>query len=369
MNDDKRKVNFGYIALIAMSLIMGSALGDILIKLGYTGTDGLGSFLVNMVLIFVLIFVTAWLQTVIHEAGHLFFGLNTGYSFVSFRIGNTIFLKENGKIIRKKIPMTGSGTGGQCLLGPPDYSENMPFVLYHMGGVIMNVVSAGVFGLLFMACRNIRILGPFMLMAALMGIAFALLNGIPMVTTMISNDGKNTIDCIHSEKARRAMWQQLKITQLSAQGLTLDQMDEELFETDSKSNDILTNTIRYLDSSRHMLQGKYEQAQKEMRNLTDGYTISNMLRQHMYVDCLYMELIGRNDPAEVEHYHKLCEQIFKNMKNYPSVLRTKYAYEIIHNRDQNRADAIMARFSKVKADYPYPHEIVAEENFMKIVKK
>lgn len=369
MNDEKRKVNFGYIAMIVMSLIMGSALGEILINLGYTGSGGLGSFLVNMALIILFIVITARLQTIIHEAGHLFFGVNSGYRFVSFRIGNHVFLRENGKIVHKKMPMNGSGTGGQCLLGPPEYSEKMPFVLYHMGGVIMNIISSGVFGILFMLFRNIRILGPFLLLASLMGIAFALLNGIPMTTTMVSNDGKNTIDCAHSEKAKKAMWQQLKIVEQSAQGLTLDQMDESLFETDSKSNDILTNTIRYLDSSRHMIQGKYDQALQEMKNLADGYTISNQQRMLLYVDVLYMELIGRNDPQEVDHYHKLCEPIFKSMKSFPSVLRTKYAYEIIHNHDQLRADAIMKEFRKVKAEYPYPHELEIEENFMKIVKK
>ena len=369
MNDEKRKVNFGYIAMIAMSLIMGSALGDILINLGYTGSGGLGSFLINMALIILFIVITARLQTIIHEAGHLFFGVNSGYRFVSFRIGNHIFLKENGKIVHKKMPMNGSGTRGQCLLGPPEYSEKMPFVLYHMGGVIMNIISSGVFAILFMFFRNVRILGPFLLLASLMGIAFALLNGIPMTTTMVSNDGKNTIDCVHSEKAKKAMWQQLKIVEQSSQGLTLDQMDEKLFETDSKSNDILTNTIRYLDSSRHMIEGKYDQALQEMKSLAEGYALNNQQRMLLYVDVLYMELIGRNDPQEVEHYHKLCEPIFKSMKSYPSVLRTKYAYEIIHNNDERRAAAIMAEFRKVKKDYPYPHELEIEENFMNVVKK
>ena len=37
-------------------------------------------------------------ETVIHEAGHLVFGLLSGYSFLSFRIGGFAWVKADGKV-------------------------------------------------------------------------------------------------------------------------------------------------------------------------------------------------------------------------------------------------------------------------------
>ena len=58
---------------------------------------------------------------IIHESGHLVTGLRSGYEFISFRIGSITFIKENGKLSRKKFNI--AGTGGQCLMMPPRPSE------------------------------------------------------------------------------------------------------------------------------------------------------------------------------------------------------------------------------------------------------
>ena len=84
-------------------------------------------------------------QLVIHEAGHLVFGLATGYRFNSYRIFNLMWLKEDGKIRFRKLSV--AGTGGQCLMNPPDLQDGkMPVMLYNFGGAILNLISALIFG-------------------------------------------------------------------------------------------------------------------------------------------------------------------------------------------------------------------------------
>ena len=48
--------------------------------------------------LFILIIIGYMVQIIIHEAGHLIFGLLTGYTFVSFRIGSLTIIKEDGKL-------------------------------------------------------------------------------------------------------------------------------------------------------------------------------------------------------------------------------------------------------------------------------
>ena len=71
--------------------------------------------------LFAGMYVALFFHIIIHEAGHLVFGLMTGYKFCSFRVASFMWLKENGKLKLKRLSV--AGTGGQCLMSPPDIKE------------------------------------------------------------------------------------------------------------------------------------------------------------------------------------------------------------------------------------------------------
>ena len=80
-------------------------------------------FLLGVLILFSLMYLSIFIEMAIHEAGHLFFGLATGYKFLSYRIGSFTFIKEEGRIKVKRYVLP--GTGGQCLMSPP------PLFLFH----------------------------------------------------------------------------------------------------------------------------------------------------------------------------------------------------------------------------------------------
>ena len=50
------------------------------------------------------IFIIGYLfHIIIHEGGHLIFGLLSGYSFVSFRVGSLTLIREDGKFKLKRF--------------------------------------------------------------------------------------------------------------------------------------------------------------------------------------------------------------------------------------------------------------------------
>ena len=55
----------------------------------------------------------------IHEAGHLLFGLVTGYRLVSFRLFSLILKKKDGRWRICREPAMMAGIAGQCLMAPP----------------------------------------------------------------------------------------------------------------------------------------------------------------------------------------------------------------------------------------------------------
>ncbi len=80
------------------------------------------------------------LLVLIHEGGHLVCGLISGYRFVSFRIFNMTLIKDNGRLRIKRYAI--AGTGGQCLLTPPDKPDDkVPVILYNSGGVLANLLA------------------------------------------------------------------------------------------------------------------------------------------------------------------------------------------------------------------------------------
>lgn len=135
-------------------------------------------------------FILSTIQTAIHEAGHLLFGLLSGWRFGSFRLYSWIWLRENGKLRVKRSKI--AGTTGQCLLIPPETEDGKtPYTLYNMGGVLLNLISAALLGALGFALKDSAVASFIAFVLAVQGLYSALLNGIPMRYAMVSNDGSN----------------------------------------------------------------------------------------------------------------------------------------------------------------------------------
>lgn len=187
---------------------------------------------------FVTLILAFLLQVVIHEGGHLVCGLYSGYRFVSFRILQFTLLKREGKWCIRRYDL--AGTGGQCLLAPPDLPvEQIPVVLYNMAGVMANLLAS-----LLVAALLLWADGPSLLESAgwqfcVVGLALALLNGIPLPGTKIFNDANNMLLLRRNMQSKRALMDQLRINAAAQEGLRPQQMPAEwfaLFETDYKDN-------------------------------------------------------------------------------------------------------------------------------------
>lgn len=119
-----------------------------------------------MGVLFIGMYLGIFLQLTIHEAGHLVFGLKSGYRFSSFRIGSFMWLKENDKIVSRKLRL--AGTGGQCLMVPPQMQDGkIPVILYNLGGSIMNLVASAVFLIIYLLIPEDTVISPFCLMMVL----------------------------------------------------------------------------------------------------------------------------------------------------------------------------------------------------------
>lgn len=203
----------------------------------------------------------------IHELGHLVCGLLSGYKFISFRIFNYTIIKIDGKLRIKKFAI--AGTGGQCLLTPPDRPiDEIPTGWYNFGGILANIIVLVIALPFFLLDLN-----PFV--AEALGVFIAtdaiiiLLNGIPLMANGVGNDGYNIKLLRKPGLSKQGIVNQLRANALIQNGMRPKDMPDELFfePTDIDYRNALEVSIPLMYSSRLVDEMKYVDALKCIESL------------------------------------------------------------------------------------------------------
>ena len=139
----KEKTAWGQYVGMGFFVLIGAACGFIMMAYMdacmHAGRT-LGETLPEVALLIAGMYAAIAAQLILHEAGHLAFGLMTGYRFCSFRVFSLIWVKIGGRIRLRRLSI--AGTGGQCLMAPPEMKNGkIPVTLYNLGGSIMNLLT------------------------------------------------------------------------------------------------------------------------------------------------------------------------------------------------------------------------------------
>ena len=314
-------------------------------------------------LMVIFFLVSMILQTIIHEGGHLVFGLLTGYKFVSFRVLSFLWIKINEKILLRRYHL--AGTLGQCLLDPPEYSEKMPVVLYNLGGVIANIITSVIAYILYFFAKS-YVLRIFLLAFGMYGLMFAIANGLPLRTKNVSNDGMNLAELLREKDARKALWQQLKASALMAQGYRIKDMPEEIFEVDDMLARVTTlgSYIKLIEENRLVDEHQFLQANDAIEELLSGkYMLDGNSRNFLMMDRYYIDSLNYR---QSEINDKEFDAFVKAMKEFPSVMRYEYT-KAINANDAKAAEEIRKRFEDKKKTHPYSGEIESEEELFDLI--
>ena len=309
----------------------------------------------------------------IHEAGHLIFGLMTGYKFSSYRIFSLILLKdENNKFRLKRFKI--AGTGGQCLMIPPDMKdEKIPSTLYNFGGVIANAIIGVVFFILFLIFLNVKILALVMLIFSITNITFAMANGIPMSASGVDNDARNAIAIKENPAAMRAFWIQMKINEKTSKGIRLKDMPDEWFAlpSEEKMQNSMIASLAVFAANRLVDEKRFEEADELMTQIIEGENATIMFyKQLLTCDRIYIELIGECRSEVIENMLNTNQKsIMKAMRDYPAIIRTQYTYELLLKENAEKANYWLDTFETIAKKYPYENEINAERELIDIAIK
>lgn len=308
-----------------------------------------------------------FIQIILHEGGHLVFGLATGYGFVSFRVGSLMLIRRDGRFQWCRYRL--SGTGGQCLLAPPPWrEEGFPVFAYNLGGPLINFVSVLLCGaLVVLFRRSSPALACIWIGIGLAGLYLGLVNGIPLKISGMPNDGYNALHLGKDPVSRRAFWAQLAINAAQMEGRRLRDIPQDWFVLpgDAGPDDPMKGAVWVYRYSRLVDQGRYEEASALREQLLQEN--GKLAAVHQYAlqadQGLFDLMDGRISQgldilgsAEIKAF---CRQ----MKGNPGIVLVQYAAARAAGKTPE-ADRLRSRLEKDLDAWPYPGDAEATRELL-----
>lgn len=295
----------------------------------------------------------------VHEAGHLIAGLATGYKFVSFRIFNFTIIRIGDNLRVKKFGV--AGTGGQCLLLPPELPvEKVPTAWYNMGGVLANII------VLLLLLPLVFIKGyPYLSVAAwvviLADVILIVFNGIPMKITGSGNDAYNALSMRKNTLAKIGLTNALKSNAQIQMGVRPKDMPDEWFVVPEQINykNPLEVSIPMMAASRLVDQLEFEKAEKAFETLYEHKReIIGLYLKEIECELIFLRLMaGDIDGARKLLTPALRKYIDAYRNTMSSKERILFAITLIMEGDPDRATEIYNNLDRRQTDYLLQGEV------------
>ena len=369
----KKKKNYGDIAAKIIMLLTGAVCGIFIIfTMNFFGTlvKGPAAFLLMFAEAMIIMYIASFVQTIIHESGHLIFGLITGYKFVSFRIGHFMFIKEKGRLKIKLYNVV--GTAGQCLMMPPQWNEKIPYRLYNLGGCIMNAATALFALAAYFAAGAEGFFALCMAMLAVMGLSMALTNGIPMRVGGISNDGMNAALLGKKENTLRAFWLQLYVNGLIAKGERYRNMPREWFRLPEgeELSDPICCAMGVMLYNFCFDMHEFDEAEQTINYMLNAPGLLDVEKNELLCELLFLRVLRGAPKEEIDSLlTPKLDKYIKATANYVSRRRLAYAYQLLYLKNYSTAQKCLEVFERTTATYPYSAETENEREIIEIVKQ
>lgn len=310
----------------------------------------------------VVIFLAYSINICLHETGHMIFGLMTGYKFNSLRFGKLMLAKENGKLHFRRFHMP--GTSGQCIMSVPEAdAENMPVILYNLGGLMMNLmlflIGAGMF--LRMKASH-PIAGMICLMFALTSLVILITNGIPF--SQLGTDGANAMILYKDKNARVAFRNQMEVMKYLADNCSIQEMPADLFLFDKSipmTNSLITaqavNCYNYLSASKRYAEAK----DMALFILENAKSINQLHETILYGELIFIAAVVDKNTESAEEQFKAHKKELKKAYGFISMQRVLYAYYSLVEVNEEKAANYARQFEKNVKKYPYPKDAAIEK--------
>jgi len=320
-----------------------------------------------VVLMIVCLAVAGILQIIIHEAGHLVAGLLTGYRFVSFRVFSLTLIRKDGRFQFRRFGL--SGTGGQCLMAPPQRPlEQINSRWYNLGGVLANVLTATVALLLFFMFKLPMWLDVFLSAMVIIGFFYALTNGISMKVGGVGNDGYNLLHLEKSPQNKRLLCQMLQANACIQEGLQPKELPTDYFDSEEPIDwsDGLQANWQMMVVARLENLHEWEKAYDLLSEaMNEADKMLKLFWLELAGEMAYVCLItGRTDKAGEYYTPELQKYVNDYLRTQSSKQRILFTKKLIMDGDRSGAEQMLGDLYKHQDDYLMQGELAMDLELM-----
>lgn len=355
---DKILTVIGYALTILPYLFLGAYAADT--ATGYFPEENTGGELIIMGLIILIAVLFLYVHIIIHEGGHLICGLLSGWKYSSFRVGNLTLVKQDDKIKCKKT--TVAGTGGQCLMTPPECEpEKCPFFLYLLGGGLLNIITGGI--ALLIAFYVNSTVATILTVFAVMGIGLGVSNLFPAKMGGTMNDGYQIfIEMPGNPKSKASQYCLLASNAVLTNSESTDMLPEKLRNTilDFDYSDLgNTGTANlYLYKATILFEnGRYDEVKDIYERVNESPDTIELFKKEARCELIYLEIMGDCNAEKIEKLaDKKQMEYIKATALYPSRKRLMYAYYLIYKNDTAKAEDEYKALVKTAESHPVKAE-------------
>lgn len=317
--------------------------------------------------------ISFFFHIILHEGGHLIGGLISGYKFVSFRVGNLILVKQDGKLRLKKTTVV--GTGGQCLMSPLQCEpEKCPFIIYLISGGLINIIVGAIFAVIayFVGGTAAVLLN----IIAFTDIGFGISNLFSAKIYGTVNDGYNVfISLPRNPSERAAQYCMLIAHEVFSNNDSTTALPEYIrkrimeFDYGDLSNVSVTNLLLY-KANILMELGRDDEVKQILKRVPESGDVLPIFKMEASCELLYFEIMGECNPVKINKIgdKKLMDYI-KQTSLYPSRQRLMYAYNLIYKKDGQKAEKSYEALLKTAQTHPIKTEIALKLKEAEKIKK
>lgn len=314
----------------------------------------------------IALFLTYTVCVIVHEGGHLVFGLICGYRFCSFRVFSFMLIRQEGRMRLRRFKLM--GTGGQCLMIPPKEQESKASILlYNLGGVIFNLIFALICYALYITLPEIYILTKMLKWMAYLSVFSLLTNGIPLNVGGIANDGMNALHLSKNPDAAEAFRKTLLINAAQTEGMRTSDMPEEWFTLPEGADmqNVHCASLKVFAASRPLDRGDTLTAEQQITQLLNSKdNIIGLHRNLLTCDLICCKWLNGSEVELKKYMTPELDKTMKSMRTYPQIIRTQYFIALFDKKDEKGAEAIRKSFDKLTRNFPYKQELDSERAFM-----
>ncbi|NLW52069.1 MAG: hypothetical protein GXY87_01715 [Tissierellia bacterium] len=345
--------------MVAITVLAVISLGYI----GYTFGEDLDRQGIDLPLYMVIIYVYAMLfgilmiSIILHEGGHLIMGLLTGYKLMYFRVGSTCLVRyyDGYKIRKQYMP----GAAGQCVLYPPEKKDGkFPYLLYNLGGLIMNTILALIAVILLLNFENAFVLAIARLLLVI-NVYILITNGIPMDT----NDAGNIVTFSKSKQSRDNFWTMLRIEYLK---MNDDPKFENLEIPESIKNDLTSQYYDMVEIQRLINHDKKQEALERIeRYLSENAKVPAPYKIEAIANKAYLKTyMNRTDEEMGIFKDKELKNYFKGLRKDLQMIRIRIMYHSLVDKDDKKLQKEIKLFEKEASRYYDKYQIRSERNLV-----